>query len=173
MKVKKIKNAINGEIDKNYQFTPGVRITLEAGTTFKGIDVGGQILYNDDRVVSTFTLDQFKELQLISCELVQEELTTTAHLSDASTTTLHTTLSPPPGEAQESPQTWWAAPRSFHATFNNTLKEQESSIQQFDILNEAPITAKAATDSTPLSGEGVQFAEETAIEYHCCGCILF
>ena len=60
MKVKKIKNAIslNGEIDKNYyQFTPGVRITLEAGTTFKGIDVGGQILYNDERVVSTFTFD--------------------------------------------------------------------------------------------------------------------
>ena len=58
MKVKKIKNAIslNGEIDKNYQFTPGVRITLEAGTTFKGIDVGGQILYNDDRVVSTWKI---------------------------------------------------------------------------------------------------------------------
>ena len=51
MKAKKLGNSIsiNGEIDDNYQIPPGIRITLETGATFKGINVGGQVLYNNPR----------------------------------------------------------------------------------------------------------------------------
>lgn len=97
MKVKKTNNSLslNGKISENYQIPPGVRITLEAGVTFKGVDVGEQIVYNDDCVVNTFTLDTSEELQLISCELVQEEFfttcptATTLRPSDATTLSKH------------------------------------------------------------------------------------
>ncbi|MDP4708672.1 MAG: hypothetical protein NWS20_01530, partial [Rickettsiaceae bacterium] len=141
--------SLNGKIDDNYQIPPGIRITLEAGTTFKGIDVGGQVLYNNEYIVKVFSLNQAKELQLIPRELMQEEFLTYGEelepLSPAMPT-LHRTLTPPPKKIESSAETA-ESPIILH-----TLPKEGSSIQ--------------------LLGQEAEPAAETSVESHSCGCII-
>ncbi len=78
MKTKRVDAAgnnilLSGEIDANFRINPGNRILLENGATFKGAQVGGQILYNDEYVVKVFSLTASGEIELVP-ELLQPEL---------------------------------------------------------------------------------------------------
>ncbi|MBN8511737.1 MAG: hypothetical protein J0L79_01720 [Rickettsiales bacterium] len=56
---------LSGVIDENFKINPGNRIILEEGATFRGAQVGGQILYNDEYVVKIFSLSASGELELV------------------------------------------------------------------------------------------------------------
>lgn len=56
---------LSGVIDEHFRINPGNRILLEEGATFKGEQVGGQILYNDEYVVKIFSLSASGELELV------------------------------------------------------------------------------------------------------------
>lgn len=42
---------LEGEISPNYTIPPGVRIIFREGSTFEGVDVGGQTVYNDEYIM--------------------------------------------------------------------------------------------------------------------------
>jgi len=191
MKAKKLGNSIsiNGEIDDNYQIPPGIRITLETGATFKGINVGGQVLYNNEYIVKIFSLNQSQELQLIPRELIQTEFLTheTEELEPLSPAipTLHETLTPPPGKIDSAPEDW-GLPITLHtscstqrtkqkfetsATVKTKKVEETPAIQTLEIFSEASKEGNNSADTIQLVGQESP-AEATSIESHGCFCIL-
>ncbi len=70
--------SLSGEIDEDYTIPPGRKVLLEDDATFKGVSVGGQLLYNNEYIVKVFSLSASGEIELIPIDEAELELSSTS-----------------------------------------------------------------------------------------------